>query len=40
VKRKLKTVLDRETITNRLMVFERNILRKIFGPNYENGSGE
>jgi len=23
---------------NRLMVFERKILRKIFGPTYENGS--
>jgi hypothetical protein len=26
-----------ETITNRLLVFERKILRKIFGPNNENG---
>jgi len=25
-------------ITNRLMVFESKILRKIFGPAYENGS--
>jgi hypothetical protein len=27
----------KETITNRLMVFERKVLRKIFGPNKENG---
>jgi len=26
----------KETITNRLMVVERKILRKIFGPTYEN----
>jgi len=26
-----------ETITNRLMVFERKVLRKIFGPTNENG---
>jgi len=26
------------TITNRLMVFEREILRKIFGPTYKNES--
>jgi hypothetical protein len=26
-----------ETITNRLMVFDRNVLRKIFGPINENG---
>jgi len=28
----------KETIINRLMVVERKILRKIFGPTYENGS--
>jgi hypothetical protein len=28
----------KETIINRLMVFERNILRIIFGPTYENRS--
>jgi hypothetical protein len=27
----------KETITNRLMVYERKVLRKIFGPNNENG---
>jgi hypothetical protein len=27
----------KETITNRLMVFERNISRKIFDPTNENG---
>ena len=27
----------KETIANRLMVFERKILRKMFGPTYENG---
>jgi hypothetical protein len=26
------------TTTNRLMGFERKILKKIFGPTYENGS--
>jgi hypothetical protein len=27
----------KETTANRLMVFERRVLRKIFGPNNENG---
>jgi hypothetical protein len=27
----------KETITNRLMVFEREVLRKIFGQTNENG---
>jgi hypothetical protein len=27
----------KETITNRLMIFERKVLRKIFGPTNENG---
>jgi len=27
----------KETITNRLMLFERNVLRKISGPTNENG---
>ena len=27
----------KETIPNKLLVFERKILRKIFGPNKENG---
>jgi hypothetical protein len=27
----------KETTTNRLMVFERKVLRKIFGPTNENG---
>jgi hypothetical protein len=27
----------KEIITNRLMVFDRKVLRKIFGPNNENG---
>jgi hypothetical protein len=27
----------KETIINRLMVFERKVLRKIFGPTNENG---
>ena len=33
-----ETWILKETVTNRLMVFERKILRKIFGPTYENGS--
>jgi len=33
-----ETWILKETITNRLMVFERKILRKIFGPTYEKGS--
>jgi hypothetical protein len=32
-----ETWILKETIAHRLMVFERNILRKIFGPTYENG---
>jgi len=32
-----ETWILKETITNRLMVFERKILRKLFGPTYENG---
>jgi len=32
-----ETWILKETITKRLMVFERKILRKIFGPTYENG---
>jgi hypothetical protein len=31
-----ETWILRETIMNRLMVFGRKILRKIFGPTYEN----
>jgi len=34
---KLYTWTLKETITNRLMVFERKVLRKIFGPTNENG---
>ena len=33
-----ETWILNETITNRLMVLERKILRKISGPTYENGS--
>jgi len=33
-----ETWILRETITNRLVVFERKVLKKIFGPAYENGS--
>ena len=33
-----ETWIIKERITNRLMVFERRILRKIFVPTYENGS--
>jgi hypothetical protein len=32
-----KTWTLKETIINRLMVFERKVLRKIFGPTNENG---
>jgi len=32
-----ETWILKESITKRLMVFERKILRKIFGPTYENG---
>jgi len=32
-----ETWILKETITNRLMVFERKILREIFVPTYENG---
>jgi hypothetical protein len=31
-----ETWILKETIINKLLVFERNILRKIFGPNNEN----
>jgi len=33
-----ETWILKETTTYRLMVFERKILRKIFGPTYKNGS--
>jgi len=33
-----ETWILKETIINRLMVLERKIMRKIFGPTYENGS--
>jgi hypothetical protein len=32
-----ETWIRKETTTNRLMVFERKVLRKIFGPTNENG---
>jgi hypothetical protein len=32
-----ETWILKETIINNLLVFGRKILRKIFGPNYENG---
>jgi hypothetical protein len=32
-----ETWILKETIINKLLVFERKILRKIFGPNNENG---
>jgi hypothetical protein len=32
-----ETWILKEEITHRLMVFERKILRKIFGPTYKNG---
>jgi hypothetical protein len=32
-----ETWILKETIINKLMVFERKILRKIFSPNNENG---
>jgi hypothetical protein len=32
-----ETWILKETITNRPMVFERKVLRKIFGPTNENG---
>ena len=33
-----ETWILKETMTNRLMVSERKMLRKILGPTYENGS--
>jgi hypothetical protein len=32
-----ETWILKETIINKLLIFERKILRKTFGPNYENG---
>ena len=32
-----ETWILKETIINKLFLFERKILRKIFGPNYEKG---
>jgi hypothetical protein len=32
-----ETWILKETTIHRLMVFERKILRKMFGPTYENG---
>jgi hypothetical protein len=32
-----ETWILKETIINKLLVFERKVLRKIFGPNNENG---
>ena len=32
-----ETWILKENIINKLLVFERKILRKIFGPNNENG---
>ena len=32
-----ETWILKETITKKLMVFERKVLRKIFGPTNENG---
>ena len=34
-----KTWTLKEAITNRLMVFERKVLRKISGPTNENSAG-
>ena len=33
-----KTWILKESIINKLLVFERKILRKIFGPNNESGT--
>jgi hypothetical protein len=32
-----ETWILKETIINKLLVFERKMLRKIYGPNYEKG---